>query len=393
MANAHRRFLIVLVGSVLLATALPLAQSTPPSPMTDGITLEELLARPLSPGVVALLLPHAANSDVQQRWRTAALDPSPTLRAAAARAIYAGGLKHLLPVVRQALDKESDQQAALEQARALVALGDAPAVQAAIAAAGRLRGGVEPAMTAAEKKALAKVLDLEDWPPRALPGAARVSAAERETQATQPLVRTPVAYPQRFVFDTLAVAGCADSVLDRAAAEITYRPDGRPRRVNLIGEPASPACDQAVIALMMASIAPTDHPLRVERPHLVLMTLTPESEACREPDMPRDAAPGVHRLDSSAAGSIQPPKKIHTVPPVYPPAMQAERIQGLVLIEARISATGCVASAAVARSVHPELALAALAAVTRWRFTPTMLGGSPVPVIMTVTVNFALQWR
>ena len=36
-------------------------------------------------------------------------------------------------------------------------------------------------------------------------------------------------------------------------------------------------------------------------------------------------------------------------------------------------------------------AAAALDAVRQWTFTPTTLNGVPVPVIMTVTVNFTLQ--
>jgi protein TonB len=33
----------------------------------------------------------------------------------------------------------------------------------------------------------------------------------------------------------------------------------------------------------------------------------------------------------------------------------------------------------------------ALDAVKQWQFAPTVLDGVPVPVIMTVTVNFTLQ--
>jgi TonB family protein len=49
-----------------------------------------------------------------------------------------------------------------------------------------------------------------------------------------------------------------------------------------------------------------------------------------------------------------------------------------------------VNSARVLRSI-PELDQAAIEAVNQWEFTPTLLNGAAMPVIMTVTVNFTLQ--
>jgi protein TonB len=48
-----------------------------------------------------------------------------------------------------------------------------------------------------------------------------------------------------------------------------------------------------------------------------------------------------------------------------------------------------VQDARVLRSI-PLLDQAALEAVKQWEFTPTTLNGVPVPVIMTVTVQFTL---
>jgi protein TonB len=39
----------------------------------------------------------------------------------------------------------------------------------------------------------------------------------------------------------------------------------------------------------------------------------------------------------------------------------------------------------------PELDRAAIDAVMQWKYTPTLLNGEPVKVIMTVTVTFTLQ--
>ena len=55
-----------------------------------------------------------------------------------------------------------------------------------------------------------------------------------------------------------------------------------------------------------------------------------------------------------------------------------------------IGPNGKVQEAKVLRSI-PLLDASALDAVRQWEFTPTLLNNVPVPVIMTVTVNFTLQ--
>jgi protein TonB len=89
-------------------------------------------------------------------------------------------------------------------------------------------------------------------------------------------------------------------------------------------------------------------------------------------------------------GKISEPKKTKHVAPIYPPIAQSARVQGIVIIEATIGVDGSVTDARVIRPVA-LLDQAALEAVRQWKFTPTLLNGQPVPVIMTVTVNFTLQ--
>jgi protein TonB len=62
----------------------------------------------------------------------------------------------------------------------------------------------------------------------------------------------------------------------------------------------------------------------------------------------------------------------------------------VVIVEATVDAQGRVRNAKVLRSI-PMLDQAALDAVSQWEFEPTLLNGVPVPVMMTVTVNFTLQ--
>jgi TonB family protein len=89
-------------------------------------------------------------------------------------------------------------------------------------------------------------------------------------------------------------------------------------------------------------------------------------------------------------GNIKAPTKIRHVNPEYPPDARAAGVQGVVIIECRIEPDGTVSDVHVLRSI-PMLDEAAIQAVQQWEFTPTLLNGVPMPVIMTVTVNFTLQ--
>lgn len=89
-------------------------------------------------------------------------------------------------------------------------------------------------------------------------------------------------------------------------------------------------------------------------------------------------------------GNIKPPKKIRDVSPVYPAQAMADRVQGVVILEATIDSIGNVVNARVLKSL-PALDQAAVEAVNQWQYEPTMLNGVAVPVIMTVTVNFVLE--
>jgi protein TonB len=89
-------------------------------------------------------------------------------------------------------------------------------------------------------------------------------------------------------------------------------------------------------------------------------------------------------------GDIKPPVKIKEMKLLYPAIALTTRVQGVVIIEATIGPDGTVQAARVLRSI-PLLDQAALDAVRQWQYTATLLNGVPVPVIMTVTVNFTLQ--
>ena len=108
------------------------------------------------------------------------------------------------------------------------------------------------------------------------------------------------------------------------------------------------------------------------------------------PPAPRIVPPPPPPQPLHVGGVIRPPQKIHHVAPAYPPIAQAARVSGTVIVEALIAEDGSVRDVKVLRSVA-LLDAPAVEAVRQWRFTPTLLNGVPVQVIMSVTVTFALN--
>jgi TonB family protein len=90
-------------------------------------------------------------------------------------------------------------------------------------------------------------------------------------------------------------------------------------------------------------------------------------------------------------GSLREPRSRYRPQPTYPDGAKEARAAGVVVLELTIAPEGHVVDAKVLRGVHPELDAAAVDAVREWVYEPTIVGGSPVPLLMTVTVRFALE--
>lgn len=102
-----------------------------------------------------------------------------------------------------------------------------------------------------------------------------------------------------------------------------------------------------------------------------------------------------HALASSTAapiqvgGRISMPQKVTHAQPVYPEHAKMGRVQGTVDISVIIGPTGTVERARVVHSI-PALDEAAVTAVKKWKYSPTLVDGVAVPVTMVVKVTFAL---
>jgi TonB family protein len=182
------------------------------------------------------------------------------------------------------------------------------------------------------------------------------------------------------------------TVVPLAMAVVAYRvaPQAFGLEDDSLPVPATPPGDWA---LAPAPPAPPPPPPPLPPPAVepagAAPAVVPEPDAAAQaPARSRPSSPA-EAMPIRVGAGIREPRKTRNVSPVYPPEAVAARVQGVVILECTISAQGKVVSVRTLRSV-PMLDGSAIEAVRQWEYTPTLLNGVPVPVIMTVTVNFKL---
>ena len=122
------------------------------------------------------------------------------------------------------------------------------------------------------------------------------------------------------------------------------------------------------------------------------LTGVPIGEVVSNSDLvppPPPPAPRRQKEPVRVGGQIEPPQRLVHVDPIYPAIAIALRKEGVVILDAFLSEDGTLREVRVLRA-DPLFEEAALTAVLQWRFSPTVLNGEPVPVVMTVTIRFLL---
>ena len=89
-------------------------------------------------------------------------------------------------------------------------------------------------------------------------------------------------------------------------------------------------------------------------------------------------------------GQVESAKVVFGPQPEYPQIAKMARMQGVVRLAAVISKNGTIQDLRLI-SGPPLLVKAAMDAVSRWRYQPTLLNGDPVEVETEIDVNFTLQ--
>ena len=188
--------------------------------------------------------------------------------------------------------------------------------------------------------------------------------------------------PPSLVLDVARLTGCKATSSDALGLVITHRADGRVQGAALHGAALSPPCLQMAQVVLSAAYGPPALPGAAQARTVVRLDDPWWSCIAGADDAPAPTAIANRRR-------VQLEKAVDRKP-LYPQEALAKRIQGVVIMEATISAAGCVTEARIMRSI-PQLDLHALIAVSHWRYEPFEIDGEARPVQMTVTINFQLQ--
>jgi protein TonB len=104
-----------------------------------------------------------------------------------------------------------------------------------------------------------------------------------------------------------------------------------------------------------------------------------------------DVGPGSDAGLVRPGGDVRPPELSKRVEPQYPEAARKARVDGIVILDAVIAATGEVEEVRVIRSAGRLLDDAAATALRKWFYRPATLNGRAVRVLLTVTVEFRIH--
>ena len=237
------------------------------------------------------------------------------------------------------------------------------------------------------------------------------STAQQVPSAFQPANSTPVAVPsqpEQPILNTTARTNSPEPVAKAPVKSSPVEPPARPTPIRAtVEQPKAPA--EAPKAEVQPTPAPVVRPAinvgKISAPNVKAAQL---NSSAPPPVLPTDgnAVPSIvteatTHSDAlapaqpappppSKGGQLQQPKLLASVAAVYPPVARAQHVQGDVVIDALIDATGKVTATKVITG-HPLLQTAAVDSLRLWKYQPAQLNGQAIPIHINVTVTFHLQ--
>jgi len=153
---------------------------------------------------------------------------------------------------------------------------------------------------------------------------------------------------------------------------------------------ASPAQHREALSELQQAVtsAPSDAPTRYA--YATALALNGDKDGAAEQ---RKIASGLNSAPPfriRIGGQVMQAKLVSKAQPRYPNEAKAAHIEGTVRMDVLVGKDGQVKDIAAVNGA-PILSEAAVNAVKRWRYRPTLLNGQPVEVVTEIDVNFTLR--
>jgi TonB family protein len=117
---------------------------------------------------------------------------------------------------------------------------------------------------------------------------------------------------------------------------------------------------------------------------------TSEPEETARPDVPKPVEAEISGLEHVGKNGVSRPVPLNSVSAKYSLEARKAKVEGVCIVSLVVDAQGNPQNPRIVRSLGYGLDDRALEAVKKYRFKPAMKGKLPVPVMVTVEINFRL---
>jgi periplasmic protein TonB len=261
----------------------------------------------------------------------------------------------------------------------------------------RQSGGI-PAGTAAASNVQASVTSL---PVASLPSQSQGTALPQTNPpaASSPPALTNASSPSSSASNTSRAVPAVSSAVTARNSQPTSSPVSSGRAAKAAAASPQPAAEQpkkpilGEVHLLKPKVSPGHRTQNVGEPDAVIPLTSdeqPAAEGLNAGIAAGNAQPSAPAAPLAIGGDVKQAKLISSVPPAYPSLAKTQHVSGNVQIDALIDATGRVTTMKVV-SGPTLLQQAAMDALKQWKYQPATLDGKPVPMHLTVTLQFRLQ--
>ena len=192
--------------------------------------------------------------------------------------------------------------------------------------------------------------------------------------------------PKGVTDEVLATTQCDAAWTGVASVQVDHA--GRVQNADVARVAASNACKRALNVLIRSSLANDVTLSSAFTNDSIVLAHAGAVDSCFDESDVRDSG---DETPLRVGGDVKPPRKIRSVEPMYPEESRKARDQGIIIVEARINANGCVGGMQILKALTPPLNMASLLAISQWRFAPGTLNEKPVDVLFNLTISFKLK--